>query len=182
MIDWEHIETAPRDGTPLLLWLPAPLSKPAIGRWNQTLFAGLLRTAIWRGAMNISHRTGRLSRRRAVPRSCLPEGYLPGRVASSPVGRTFPRCPTGQRKGVGMSTKRTRQDQLVSTRRVVVGMMARDKHAGLYPLLSDTIASVSPPGSGLRSGCFRCCIGKGFDSPCKPHRYGRSSETDRAVR
>jgi hypothetical protein len=62
-----------------------------------------------------------------------------------------------------MSTKRTRQDQLVSTRRVVVGMMARDKHAGLYPLLSDTIASIDSPGSGLRSGCFRCCIGKGFD-------------------
>ena len=34
MIEWEPIETAPRDGTPLLLWLPAPLSKPAIGHWN----------------------------------------------------------------------------------------------------------------------------------------------------
>jgi len=35
MIEWEPIETAPRDGTPLLLWLPAPLSKPAIGHWNR---------------------------------------------------------------------------------------------------------------------------------------------------
>jgi hypothetical protein len=37
MIEWEPIETAPRDGTPLLLWLPAPLSKPAIGHWNRDL-------------------------------------------------------------------------------------------------------------------------------------------------
>ena len=35
---WAWIETAPRDGTPLLLWLPAPLSKPAIGHWNRDLF------------------------------------------------------------------------------------------------------------------------------------------------
>jgi hypothetical protein len=47
---------------------PNRLSGTGIG----VSFAGLLRTAIWRGAMNISHRTGRLSRRRAVPRSCLP--------------------------------------------------------------------------------------------------------------
>jgi len=45
MIDWQPIETAPRDGTPLLLWLPAPLllwlpapfSGPAIGHWDQSL-------------------------------------------------------------------------------------------------------------------------------------------------
>ena len=38
MIEWEPIETAPRDGTPLLLWLSAPLSKPAIGHWKRDLF------------------------------------------------------------------------------------------------------------------------------------------------
>ena len=79
MIEWEPIETAPRDGTPLLLWLPAPLSKPAIGHWNRASFAGLLRTAIWSSAMNISHRTGRLSRRQAVPSRaflcCSADGY-----------------------------------------------------------------------------------------------------------
>jgi hypothetical protein len=37
MIDWQPIETAPRDGTPLLLWLPAPFSGPAIGHWDQSL-------------------------------------------------------------------------------------------------------------------------------------------------
>jgi hypothetical protein len=37
MIDWQPIETAPRDGTPLLLWLPAPISGPAIGHWDPDL-------------------------------------------------------------------------------------------------------------------------------------------------
>jgi hypothetical protein len=38
MIEWEPIETAPRDDTRLLLWLPPPLSKPAIGHWDRSLF------------------------------------------------------------------------------------------------------------------------------------------------
>ena len=38
MIEWEPIETAPRDETPLLLWLPAPLAKAAIGYWDRGLF------------------------------------------------------------------------------------------------------------------------------------------------
>jgi hypothetical protein len=87
MIEWEPIETAPRDDTRLLLWLPPPLSKPAIG------FAGLSRTATLR-PMNLYHRTGRLSRRRAASRSRLPllhglrlwRGYLPGRLAGRPMG------------------------------------------------------------------------------------------------
>jgi hypothetical protein len=70
MIDWEPIEAAPRDGMPLcsgfLHRCPNRLSGTGIGM----SFAGLLRTAIWRSAMNISHRTGRLSRRLLASRSC----------------------------------------------------------------------------------------------------------------
>ena len=42
MIEWEPIETAPRDDTHLLLWLPAPLSKPAIGYWDRSLFCWIV--------------------------------------------------------------------------------------------------------------------------------------------
>ena len=70
MIEWEPIETAPRDDTHLLLWLPPPLSKPAIGYWDRRSFAGLSRTATLR-PMNLCHRTGRLSRRRLAPRTGL---------------------------------------------------------------------------------------------------------------
>jgi hypothetical protein len=37
MIEWEPIETAPWNQTHLLLWLPAPFSKPAIGDWDRNL-------------------------------------------------------------------------------------------------------------------------------------------------
>ena len=35
MIDWQPIETAPRDGTRILLWLAAPSTEPIIGRWER---------------------------------------------------------------------------------------------------------------------------------------------------
>jgi hypothetical protein len=37
MIEWQLIETAPMDGTPILLWFPEPFSKPTLGHWDQAL-------------------------------------------------------------------------------------------------------------------------------------------------
>jgi hypothetical protein len=74
MIEWEPIETAPRDGTPLLLWLPAPLSKPAIGHWNQTLFCWVVEDSNLEGCDEHQPSHWASVTPRAVPRSCLPEG------------------------------------------------------------------------------------------------------------
>ena len=35
MIDWQPIETAPRDGTHILLWLASPAAGPMIGYWDR---------------------------------------------------------------------------------------------------------------------------------------------------
>lgn len=33
-MEWQPIETAPRDGTPVLLWLRAPWCEARIARWH----------------------------------------------------------------------------------------------------------------------------------------------------
>src|SRR4051794_16991261 len=53
----EPIETAPRGGTPLLLWLPAPLSKPTIGHWKsyqQWLITSIIRHRMrWKAGLSL---------------------------------------------------------------------------------------------------------------------------------
>ena len=82
MIDWEPIETAPRDGSPLLLWLPAPLSKPAIGHWNQTLFCWVVEDGNLGGAMNVAIALGVCRAAEQFLDLVFRWGDLPGRLAS----------------------------------------------------------------------------------------------------
>jgi hypothetical protein len=59
MSDWQPIETAPKDGTPVWLWWPSPDSEAITGWWSEGWYEGdrLVRSdAGWVGNEASSHR------------------------------------------------------------------------------------------------------------------------------